>query len=70
MSEKLVPLRKVLKRELRHVGSSMSNRGGLISVANHYHTSYSLECGHRVEVKGSSGPDVASKRCKKCVAQS
>lgn len=61
------PLRRVTKRELRHTWTSMSKRGSTITVTNHYNTSFTLECGHRIEVTGSCAPEVANKRCKRCL---
>lgn len=61
----VAPLRKVIDRSLRHVAMSMSQRGRHVTVVNHYHSVFTLECGHCVEV-ASSARDVAHKRCKKC----
>jgi hypothetical protein len=61
-----LPLRKVVNRDLRHVSTSMSQRGRNLTITNHYHTVFTLECGHVIEIPKMSLPRVAAKRCKRC----
>lgn len=61
------PLRRVVKRDLVHRGASLSKRGDTITMTNYYDTSFTLECGHRIYVRGSCSPNADRKRCNKCV---
>lgn len=59
------PLRKVMERQTRSKGSTLTTSAGTVTWTAHYETVWHLECGHQV-IGPHSAPDSVSKRCKGC----